>query len=181
MFVCVGHTRFAGPGCPASAIQGKAARMFVSFSRQMSHLPFSAWLMIWSHGFALSKFHRSNSGPRTSLPSSAISFETRFAESAAKTSRWIPSSASTIEPADPQSLLDELNLNQETVQLIRPAYAICNGQVVLMAQYLKDHDHVHISRNRLAEILDIMKLPRIKRIGEWPVRRGTQNSHFLWA
>jgi transcriptional regulator with AAA-type ATPase domain len=74
-----------------------------------------------------------------------------------------PLACSTIATTDPQSLLDELNLNQETVHLIRLAYAICNGQVVIMAQYLKDHDHVHISRNRLAEILDIMKLPRIKR------------------
>jgi hypothetical protein len=111
-----------------------------------------------------------------SVPKDAVRlvFERRFAKNPVLSREYQPSrsavpsnpaplACSAIEPADPQLLLDELNLNQETVHLIRLAYTVCNGQVILMAQYLKDRDHVHISRNRLAEILDIMKLPRIKR------------------
>ncbi len=101
-------------------------------------------------------------------------FEKRFAKSpvlsreyrreeTAEPSRYPPSAYIPPEPDDPQSLLDEVKLSQETVHLIRRAYKACNGQVVVMAQYLKDRHCIHISRNRLAEILDILKLPRIKR------------------
>ena len=70
-------------------------------------------------------------------------------------------------PADPvereQAILAKAGLDQAALNQLRQVYEDCDGNVATMDKQLRSAHNVRYSRRRIARILDIAGLPRIKR------------------
>ena len=54
-------------------------------------------------------------------------------------------------------------MDETTLEHIKLAHHPCGGKAAEMVKYLKKYDGIRLSRDRLAAILDLLGLPRVKR------------------
>jgi hypothetical protein len=65
---------------------------------------------------------------------------------------------------DDLCIMQDLNIDAVTLELIKNAYYECRAKVSDMVAFLKKKHNVRLSRRRISKILDGLGLPRLKRI-----------------